>query len=71
MQEVMRGIWPFYGVMFAVLMLVTYIPRDLALAAADVRAVRTKDRRTRRGPVDKHRRDAQIGSSILPERRWP
>ena len=26
MQEVMRGIWPFYGVMFAVLMLVTYIP---------------------------------------------
>jgi tripartite ATP-independent transporter DctM subunit len=26
MEEVMRGIWPFYGVMFAVLMLVTYIP---------------------------------------------
>lgn len=26
MQEVMRGTWPFYGVMFAVLMLVTYIP---------------------------------------------
>ena len=26
MQEVMRGIWPFYGVMFAVLMLVTYVP---------------------------------------------
>jgi TRAP-type C4-dicarboxylate transport system permease large subunit len=26
MQEVMRGIWPFYAVMFAVLMLVTYIP---------------------------------------------
>jgi TRAP-type C4-dicarboxylate transport system permease large subunit len=25
-QEVMRGIWPFYTVMFAVLMLVTYIP---------------------------------------------
>ena len=25
-EEVMRGIWPFYGVMFAVLMLVTYIP---------------------------------------------
>jgi TRAP-type C4-dicarboxylate transport system permease large subunit len=23
---VMRGIWPFYGVMFAVLMLVTFIP---------------------------------------------
>ncbi len=22
----MRGIWPFYGVMFAVLMLVTFIP---------------------------------------------
>jgi tripartite ATP-independent transporter DctM subunit len=26
MEEVMRGIWPFYAVMFAVLMLVTYIP---------------------------------------------
>jgi tripartite ATP-independent transporter DctM subunit len=26
MEEVMRDIWPFYGVMFAVLMLVTYIP---------------------------------------------
>jgi tripartite ATP-independent transporter DctM subunit len=26
MQEVMRSIWPFYGVMFVVLMLVTYIP---------------------------------------------
>ena len=26
MQEVMRSIWPFYGVMFGVLMLVTYIP---------------------------------------------
>src|SRR6267142_4486042 len=26
MEEVMRGIWPFYGVMFVVLMLVTYIP---------------------------------------------
>jgi tripartite ATP-independent transporter DctM subunit len=26
MEQVMRGIWPFYGVMFAVLMLVTYIP---------------------------------------------
>jgi tripartite ATP-independent transporter DctM subunit len=26
MEEVMRGIWPFYGVMFAVLMLVTYVP---------------------------------------------
>ena len=26
MEEVMRGIWPFYGVMFAVLMLVTLIP---------------------------------------------
>ena len=25
-EEVMRTIWPFYGVMFAVLMLVTYIP---------------------------------------------
>jgi tripartite ATP-independent transporter DctM subunit len=25
-EEVMRRIWPFYGVMFAVLMLVTYIP---------------------------------------------
>jgi len=25
-EEVMRKIWPFYGVMFAVLMLVTYIP---------------------------------------------
>ena len=25
-DEVMRGIWPFYWVMFAVLMLVTYIP---------------------------------------------
>jgi tripartite ATP-independent transporter DctM subunit len=25
-EEVMRGIWPFYGVMFAVLMLVTFIP---------------------------------------------
>ena len=26
MQEVMRSIWPFYAVMFVVLMLVTYIP---------------------------------------------
>src|SRR5206468_811679 len=26
MEQVMRGIWPFYGVMFAVLMLVTYVP---------------------------------------------
>ena len=26
MEQVMRKIWPFYGVMFAVLMLVTYIP---------------------------------------------
>ena len=26
MEEVMRGIWPFYGAMFAVLMLVTYLP---------------------------------------------
>ena len=26
MQEVMRGIWPFYAVMFVVLMLVTYVP---------------------------------------------
>ncbi len=26
MEQVMRGIWPFYGVLFAVLMLVTYIP---------------------------------------------
>src|SRR5690242_10612049 len=26
LEEVMRGIWPFYGVMFAVLMLVTFIP---------------------------------------------
>jgi TRAP-type C4-dicarboxylate transport system permease large subunit len=26
MEEVMRGIWPFYAVMFAVLMLVTYVP---------------------------------------------
>ena len=26
MEEVMRNIWPFYGVMLAVLMLVTYIP---------------------------------------------
>jgi tripartite ATP-independent transporter DctM subunit len=25
-EEVMRGIWPFYGVMFAVLMLVTFVP---------------------------------------------
>src|SRR5262249_47366992 len=25
-EEVMRRIWPFYGVMFAVLMLVTYVP---------------------------------------------
>ena len=25
-EEVMRKIWPFYGVMFAVLMLVTYLP---------------------------------------------
>jgi tripartite ATP-independent transporter DctM subunit len=29
-EEVMRRIWPFYGVMFGVLMLVTYIP-DLSL----------------------------------------
>jgi len=26
LEEVMRCIWPFYAVMFAVLMLVTYIP---------------------------------------------
>src|SRR5882724_834711 len=26
LQQVMRGIWPFYGVLFAVLMLVTYLP---------------------------------------------
>ncbi len=26
MEQVMRTIWPFYGVMFAVLMLVTYVP---------------------------------------------
>ena len=26
MEDVMREIWPFYGVMFAVLMLVTYVP---------------------------------------------
>jgi TRAP-type C4-dicarboxylate transport system permease large subunit len=26
MEQVMREIWPFYGVMFAVLMLVTYLP---------------------------------------------
>lgn len=26
MEQVMRGIWPFYGVMFVVLMLVTYVP---------------------------------------------
>ena len=26
LEEVMRGIWPFYTVMFAVLMLVTYVP---------------------------------------------
>ena len=26
LEEVMRGIWPFYGVMLAVLMLVTFIP---------------------------------------------
>ncbi len=26
MEQVMRGIWPFYGVLFVVLMLVTYIP---------------------------------------------
>jgi len=25
-EEVMRKIWPFYAVMFAVLMLVTYVP---------------------------------------------
>ncbi len=30
MEQVMRKIWPFYGVMFAVLMLVTYIP-DITL----------------------------------------
>jgi TRAP-type C4-dicarboxylate transport system permease large subunit len=26
MEDVMKEIWPFYGVMFLVLMLVTYIP---------------------------------------------
>jgi len=26
MEQVMRNIWPFYGVLFAVLMLVTYVP---------------------------------------------
>jgi len=26
MEQVIRRIWPFYGVMFAVLMLVTYLP---------------------------------------------
>ncbi|HUA54324.1 MAG TPA: TRAP transporter large permease [Candidatus Sulfotelmatobacter sp.] len=30
MEQVMRSIWPFYGVMFVVLMLVTYLP-DLSL----------------------------------------
>jgi TRAP-type C4-dicarboxylate transport system permease large subunit len=26
LEQVMKGIWPFYGVMFVVLMLVTFIP---------------------------------------------
>jgi TRAP-type C4-dicarboxylate transport system permease large subunit len=26
LEDVMKGIWPFYGVMFAVLMLVTFVP---------------------------------------------
>ncbi|MFZ0844644.1 MAG: TRAP transporter large permease [Pseudolabrys sp.] len=26
LEDVMRGIWPFYGIMFAVLMLVTFVP---------------------------------------------
>ena len=26
MEDVMREIWPFYGVLFVVLMLVTYLP---------------------------------------------
>jgi TRAP-type C4-dicarboxylate transport system permease large subunit len=26
MEQVMRNIWPFYAVLFAVLMLVTYVP---------------------------------------------
>jgi TRAP-type C4-dicarboxylate transport system permease large subunit len=26
MEDVVKEIWPFYGVMFSVLMLVTYIP---------------------------------------------
>jgi len=25
-EQIMRSIWPFYGVMFFVLMLVTYVP---------------------------------------------
>ena len=37
-EQVVREIWPFYGVMFLVLMLVTYIPR-LIMAAADTRIV--------------------------------
>jgi len=37
-EEVMRGIWPFYGVMFAVLLLVTFIPAlSLWLPAAVIR----------------------------------
>ena len=32
-EEVMKKIWPFYGVMFFVLMLVTYVPDAVALAA--------------------------------------
>ena len=33
-EEVTRKIWPFYVAMFIVLMIVTYVPADLALAAA-------------------------------------
>ena len=36
-EEVMRRIWPFYGVMFVVLMLVTYVPAHLAVAAEAAR----------------------------------
>ena len=38
-EEVMRKIWPFYGVMLLVLMLVTLFPGDFALAAASARTV--------------------------------
>ena len=50
MEEVMRDIWPFYGVMFVVLMLVTYMPAlSLWLPALVIRRAPQKIRRRESG----------------------